>query len=138
MASLYAAIDGAAALPAPRQVLIVDDEPLVLDLVSRILEDHGFETRTAGNGEEAWRCLQQTHQPIDILITDLSMPKLGGRELIDRVMKKSRPPWIVASSGEDDLLKALVKQWGGRIYILAKPYGRRQLIEAIKAGPGQP
>jgi len=71
-----------------RVALVVDDSMLIRHTVCRFLEERGFAVESATNGAEALEMLQ-TVLP-DVIITDLSMPKMDGRELITR-LKASEP-----------------------------------------------
>ena len=63
-----------------RSVLVVDDSMLIRHTICRWLEERGFEVRSATNGIEALRCMADCLP--DLIITDLQMPKMDGRELI--------------------------------------------------------
>lgn len=63
-----------------RAVLVVDDEPLILEMTASMLEELGCEVSTAATGSEALSRLAKD-PPIEILITDLNMPGMGGYEL---------------------------------------------------------
>ena len=65
------------------EILIVDDEVNIRSALVTILEKRGHRVLAVGTGEEAWRILQDT--PIDLILTDLKMPGLGGIELLRRV-----------------------------------------------------
>jgi CheY-like chemotaxis protein len=66
--------------PDRRRVLIVDDEPVLRSLLVEIVQDLGFLTLDAGGGPEALQVLQRL-LPIDLLITDVMMPVMNGRQL---------------------------------------------------------
>ncbi len=82
---------------APR-VLLVDDEPVVLETLKTILELHGFACRAAADGFEALRLLRQT--PPDILISDLRMPNMSGFELLAIVRRRFPQIAVIVISGE--------------------------------------
>lgn len=63
-----------------KSVLVVDDSMLIRHTVSRWLEERGFQVTTASNGLEALRCLQE--RTPELIITDLQMPKMDGREFM--------------------------------------------------------
>ena len=71
-------------VPRPARVLVVDDEGVVRALVSRTLEAEGHEVVQAGNGREALEWLAHNHD-VDVVLTDVIMPELGGRELCERL-----------------------------------------------------
>ncbi|MFQ5843533.1 MAG: PAS domain S-box protein [Planctomycetota bacterium] len=64
-------------------VLLVEDERLVRDLVKRVLEQHGYTVLEAPNGERALRVLQRHAGEIQLLLTDVVMPEMGGEELVE-------------------------------------------------------
>ena len=73
-------------IPAKR-VLVVDDEPNAVDLLTQILQDEGYQVKGAYSGEEALRVLEAT--PQDIIILDLLMPEMDGFEVIQKVKANS-------------------------------------------------
>lgn len=66
-----------------RLTLVVDDSMLIRHTVCRFFEERGFEVHSASNGLEAWETLQQVRP--DLIVTDLSMPKMTGTELITAI-----------------------------------------------------
>jgi CheY-like chemotaxis protein len=66
------------------RLLVVDDEDAVRSLVSRTLEEEGYEVSQARNGREALECLARSGR-VDVVLTDVVMPELGGRELVERL-----------------------------------------------------
>ena len=66
-----------------RNILICDDEKNIQSGLALAMELEGYEALVASNGEEAWKTVN-TH-PVDLVITDLRMPKMGGDELLRRI-----------------------------------------------------
>lgn len=64
--------------------MVVDDEAAVRSVVSRTLEAEGYEVSQAGNGQEALEILARNGR-VDAVLTDVVMPRLGGRELVERL-----------------------------------------------------
>lgn len=80
------AVPPVAAIPRGREtVLIVEDEPQIRQLASDCLAHCGYEVLCAADGLEALRLIEQTQQPIDLVLSDVVMPKISGRELAERV-----------------------------------------------------
>jgi CheY-like chemotaxis protein len=69
-------------------VLVVDDEQGVRELICRTLRSEGFRTLEAGHGAEALELIETTADPIDLVVTDVVMPGMDGRELGRRVEQR--------------------------------------------------
>jgi CheY-like chemotaxis protein len=111
-------------------VLFAEDEPVVRTMVVRLLEQVGYKVLSARDGEAALE-LAHTHDgPIDVLLTDVVMPRLGGRALAER-LKAERPSLrVIYMSGyaEDATLRA-----GGldEARFIQKPFDPKVLAKAI-------
>ena len=89
-------------------VLVVDDEESIRDILSRYLQLKGYAVLTAGNGHSAMDILLS--QAVDLVLTDLNMPNVNGRELLKRMAEKFPDiPKIVLSGygSNEDMLVAL-------------------------------
>ncbi len=121
-----------------RQVLVAEDEPLVLDLFSRVLEQDGATVTRARDGEEAWSKMLETD--FDLIVADLRMPNLDGRALYERVVeeKPSMVRRFVFATGDLVRQESLKFLEGLPNRILAKPLDvenvRRVLLQAVAAG----
>lgn len=73
---------------APQQVLVVDDEQGLRDLVCRTLRAEGFSTLEAGHGAEALALIESAPTPVDLVVTDVVMPGMDGRELGRRLAQR--------------------------------------------------
>ena len=79
-------------------VLMVDDEDLLLTMGETVLSAYGYKVLTANSGQKALDIIERG-DPIDLVITDLVMPNMSGRELVDRVRRLSPEIRILSSSG---------------------------------------
>jgi len=131
---------GASLAPHPlsgRRVLIAEDEPLVLDLFSRLLQEDGASVTLARDGEEAWTKILETD--FDLIVADLRMPNLDGRGLYERVVeeKPSMVRRFVFATGDLVRRESLEFLEGLPNRILAKPLDvddvRRVLVQAVAA-----
>jgi two-component system cell cycle sensor histidine kinase/response regulator CckA len=82
-----------------RQLLFVDDDQLVRHAWCRLLERQGWLVTRARDGEEGWTIFSQSATRWDVVLTDLTMPKLDGRGLARRIRTTEAPPPIVLMSG---------------------------------------
>lgn len=69
-------------------ILLVEDDETILELTTRILSDAGYTVLVAKDGEEAVRLFEQFSDAIDLALCDVVMPKLGGEEAIERILRK--------------------------------------------------
>ena len=81
-------------------VLVVDDDPLVLEVVTGMLEEIGCEVIAAGSGSEALNQLMQNER-ISILITDINMPGMDGHELAELAKRRKPELKILQLSGRE-------------------------------------
>jgi CheY-like chemotaxis protein len=90
---------------APRgheTILLVEDEAVVRDLSKEILEEYGYEVIAAANGVEGLRLCQEFQGPIDLVITDVIMPKMSGRELAESISSIRPSARVLYMSGFTD------------------------------------
>ena len=113
------------------RVLIVDDERDIRDLLGRLLSEHGFEVAVAEDGIEALKKVRR-NEP-DVLVLDISMPKLNGIELLKFVRDLGRPISVVcAISGvADDAEVDEVLTWGATDFF-RKPLDFELLLSCIQ------
>jgi two-component system KDP operon response regulator KdpE len=112
-----------------KRILIVDDDPAILRLLSTNLKARGYEVVTANNGEEALEALQ--NEFVDLIILDLMMPKIDGVEVCRRIREWSDVPIIILSARGDEKDKVKCLEIGADDY-LTKPFGIAELMARIK------
>jgi len=110
-----------------RRVLVVDDDPDILDALSEILEVEGYDVHRARNGREALVRVEQT--PPDLVLLDLMMPVMDGSEFARNLAPGRRPPIIVLSADRNVSLKAMEI---GALGWLAKPFELDELLAAVR------
>jgi nitrogen-specific signal transduction histidine kinase/CheY-like chemotaxis protein len=86
-------------LTGSQTILMVDDEDLVLTMGETILSSYGYTVYTANSGHKALDLISKSDQPIDLVITDLVMPMMSGRELVERVREISPGTRILCTTG---------------------------------------
>jgi len=112
------------------KILVVDDEPQITRVLRTSLSAHGYEVRTAGDGEAGLLAVQEWAP--DLVITDLSMPKMTGTELCENIRDCSQVPIIVLSVKGEDKIKVEALDKGADDYI-TKPFSINELLARIRA-----
>lgn len=108
------------------RLLIVDDEPAVLDLLKRYLQRVGYEVEIALDGEKAWSMFSSAPDRFDLVISDLRLPGIGGEELLTR-MRERRPGLRALISSGSPHEPALPD-----VEFLLKPYLPKMMVEVIE------
>ena len=116
-------------------VLIVDDDPLGLELLSACLEPEGYRVTRTNSGTDALALLCEPNSHFDLLITDRCMPGLNGLELLARIKLDPRLKHIPVILQTGSASPAEVNEGirAGVFYYLAKPYHHRQLLSLVTA-----
>ena len=114
-------------------MLVVDDEAPVLRLVSRILATENYDVLSAESGQVATRLIQQPgFGGVDLLVTDLMMPGMNGRELAAVVRKTNPQVRVLYVTGFADTLFTGVKELAPGESFIEKPFGAEGLLEATR------
>jgi PAS domain S-box-containing protein len=111
-------------------VLVVDDEPLILNLVKEILSQEGYQVETAGNGKEALRALQD--HPFDVVLTDMMMPDMTGMELVQHLRLHNPGTPVIVFTGYANYEDAVEAVRQGAFDYLPKPVQTETLRHAIR------
>ena len=109
-------------------VLVVDDDPMILELVTELLADEGYSVRRAPNGMEAWLAIQ-TAQPA-LVVTDIRMPVMDGSELVTRLRARGYEIPILIIAASPALAEPLL-QLPSTAFI-AKPFDLDELLDGIR------
>ncbi len=114
-------------------VLLVEDEPSVRDLANRLLKQQGYKVLEAANGEEALRLVQEnTGEKIHLLLTDVVLPQMGGKELADQ-LKISRPDIkVLYTSGYTDYAIVHHGVLDSGTHFLQKPFSLKTLSQKVR------
>jgi len=122
-----------APLPDRKRLLVVDDEPPILKLVTRILATENYDIIAAESGDVAAQMVSRPDYPgIDLLVTDLMMPGMTGRDLAVIVRGKYPKTRVLYVTGfADTLFKDLTELGEGESFI-EKPFGTDGLLEATR------
>lgn len=113
-----------------KTILVVDDEPKIVEVVEAYLKKEGFNVLTAEDGEKALKLFK--NEVIHLVVLDLMLPKISGEEVCNRIRATSDVPIIMltAKSEEDDKIEGLAI---GADDYLTKPFSARELVGRVKA-----
>lgn len=117
----------------PASILVVDDQPEVLALISVILEDIGYAVKACNGPFEAIEILAEQAGDFDLIVADFTMPGMNGTELANRV-RRDYPdlPFVIVSGQEMKALEALKKTSQSIREVVRKPVIPAQLFEAVE------
>ncbi|MDC3418690.1 response regulator transcription factor [Aquibacillus salsiterrae] len=115
-----------------KTVMIVDDQEELRNSISTFLQNEGYQTVKARNGNEALRLLEES-QYIDIILLDVMMPEKDGYETLRELrMAKNKTPIIMLTAKTDEVDKLLGLEMGADDYI-TKPFSLREVVARMKA-----
>jgi CheY-like chemotaxis protein len=127
---------GAASSSTPvdgETILLVEDDDALRQFVARVLRKAGYCVVEAANGEDALECLKN-HGRIDLLITDVVMPKLGGVELARRLCVRDPQLRVVYISGYSEATLRKQNALEPEAALLTKPFSSSQLLQETRSG----
>jgi len=114
-------------------VLLVDDEPLLRDLGKDLLEDLGYRVYLAENGAQALEVYASHQDDIALVLLDMIMPKMGGKETLQRLVERYPAVIVLITSGfHREENQDLLQNFGAKGFI-QKPYRRTDLGKAVAA-----
>lgn len=113
-------------------VLVVDDDARLLEALAHMLKSLGFLVVTARDGEDALAVVESLHTPIDAVLVDVVMPRLGGPEFIDRLARRGLNPAVIYMTGyeEPSRLKAVLDS--PKAPLLHKPFTLHALVVVLR------
>ena len=117
-----------------RTILLVDDEPDIVNLTERFLEKGNYKTVTCSNGKEAMRILEEKHEEIALILLDIMMPGKSGYSVLKDIKADDRYKDIIVvlftvKSFQEDIQKG--KEYGANGYLM-KPFSGKQLLKFIQ------
>ncbi len=115
---------------AGERILVVDDEPNIVDLATLYLEREGFRVDSAGDGAAALEQIER-QQPA-LVVLDLMLPEVDGFEVCRRTRERSDVPIIMLTARDEDVDKIVGLELGADDY-LTKPFNPRELVARVKA-----
>lgn len=113
-------------------ILVVEDEAGIRALVRKILRRQGYEVLEAANGQEALTLCRTQGRRVDLLITDLLMPQMGGRELVERLQAQGHEMKVLYVSGYTDDTTVYSGELPPGTAFLQKPFTLGSLLDKVK------
>jgi DNA-binding response OmpR family regulator len=115
---------------AHETILVVDDEPAIVQVLAERLEREGFQVHTAGNGEAALAAL---HDPPDLILLDLMLPDVDGFELLRRMRQGGCDLPVIILTARDDAVDVVVGLELGADDYVAKPFHPHELVARVRS-----
>jgi len=111
-------------------ILVVDDEPNYLVVLSELLKEEGYEVITAQRGEDGLKIVAETD--LDLVITDMRMPGMDGLELLQEIKSSHKDLPVIMITAFGEVEKAVVAMKAGAYNYLAKPFNNDELLLNIR------
>lgn len=118
--------------PGTEKILLVEDDDSVRELAREVLEMNGYEVVEASNGVEALSVFEQQSETIDLMVTDLVMPQMGGRDLAEKIAPISPELRVLYLSGYTDSVAMQQGILDPGSYFLQKPFTPAALAHKVR------
>jgi two-component system, NtrC family, response regulator len=107
-------------------ILVVDDEPNYLIVLSELLRDEGFEVFTASSGKDGMAQVEEVD--LDLVITDMQMPGMDGLQFLEKIKKNNRNLPVIMITAFAEVEKAVAAMQAGAYNYLSKPFSNDELL----------
>ncbi|HUJ68920.1 MAG TPA: PAS domain S-box protein [Syntrophorhabdales bacterium] len=114
------------------RILLVDDEPGVLQMTGQILKGLGYKVTTAPNGMAAWEIFKKRSHSFDLVITDQVMPGLTGLDLAREIFKISEGTPVILSTGYGETVSSEQARAAGISEFVMKPVSRKEVADTVR------
>jgi DNA-binding response OmpR family regulator len=118
-------------MSAPQRVLVVDDEPMVRDVLGRYLARDGFEVEMAADGESALAAFEATRPSLVLL--DLMLPRLDGFEVFRRIRAAGAVSPVIMLTARGEVTDRIVGLEIGADDYISKPFSPKEVVARVKA-----
>lgn len=112
------------------KILVVDDEPNIIELAKLYLEREGYQVEGVSNGQDALSGLSRINP--DLIILDLMLPDIDGFEVCRQIRTKSDVPILMLTARKEDIDKIVGLELGADDYF-TKPFNPRELVARVRA-----
>lgn len=114
--------------PTPR-ILVVDDSVTTRTLAQGVLQSNGYEVLTATDGQEALELL--AHQTVDLVVSDVQMPRMDGLELVQRIKQRYKLPVILLTSRSEPAERQMGLNLGADAYLVKQRFEQTELLRTV-------
>lgn len=114
----------------PQKILVVDDEPKIVEIVSAYLKRDGYQVIAASNGKSALDLARSGHP--DLLILDLMLPEISGWDVCRTLRRESDVPIIMLTARDEATDKVVGLELGADDYV-TKPFDAKELVSRVRA-----
>lgn len=111
-------------------ILVVDDEPNYLIVISELLKEENYEVLTAQSGEDGLKVVEETD--LDLVLTDMRMPGMGGLEFLKAIKNYNKDLPVIMITAFGEVEKAVVAMKAGAYNYLSKPFNNEELLMNIR------
>jgi DNA-binding response OmpR family regulator len=129
---LYEQIDNNMKHIMPKKILIVEDNPLMLEVMTYILISNGYEVFALSNGNEVFNNIKRNHP--DLVIIESVLPGIGGLEMCQLIKLNytTRDLPVIMCTGDGEQTDSLLEQTGAPDDVLEKPFDIKSLIQKVE------
>jgi len=116
-----------------RKILVVDDEPVLVETIAYNLEQAGYQVTTAADGASALEIARRDQ--LDLIILDIMLPEMDGLEVCRQLRREgltATTPIMMLTAKGDEIDKVVGLEVGADDYV-TKPFGRRELLARVRA-----
>jgi two-component system, cell cycle sensor histidine kinase and response regulator CckA len=128
--------EGDLIVPKYKTVLVADDEQIILTMVSRMLERMGYVVLTANTPNEAIRLFRESKNTIDLVITDVIMPEMNGRDLAEHFLALKPGIKCLYMSGYTADIITNQEALDESVYFIHKPFTKNELETKVQEALG--
>ena len=122
----------------PAEILVVDDEPLILNLVTAVLAMSGYPVRRAATGQQGIELFRERHEQIGLVLMDATVPDVQGADLLDQFAGiAAAVPVVIMSGAGENMLDALSEN-PVVVEVLRKPFRNEDLAALVRKWIPQP
>lgn len=114
-----------------KNILLVEDNQLVASALTGVLQDRDYDVVCADSGEKAWELWMKKRRAVDLVLSDLQLPGISGKEILKRIRALSFSVPVLILSGDVPTEEAEELSLLGAAGLIAKPVHPRELIAAV-------